>query len=136
MKYTLFLSLFLLALLPVDTLAQSARRYAPFKVDASSNVTVNIADPAVIKKYGPIFKAHGRDVTSTMDWDYVVELILSSNDEDLISEPGVNFNAAEDVFKVELVTPANVERFMKFVQPVVASPQKLEAFLKSYDAKR
>jgi hypothetical protein len=136
MKYALFLSLFLLALLPVDTLAQSARKYAPFKVDASNNVVLNIADPAVIKKYGPIFKAHGRDVTATMDWDYVVELILSSDDEDLVSAPGVNFNVAEDVFKVELVTAANVERFMKFVLPSVASPQKLDAFLKPYDAKK
>jgi hypothetical protein len=134
MKYALSLLFWLLALLTAGTgHAQSSRKYAPFKVDASYNVVLNIADPGVIRKYGPIFRAHRKDVTATMDWDYVVQLILGRDDEDLISEPGVSFNTDEDVYKAELVTTANVERFMKFVLPVVADPKKLEAFLQSYE---
>jgi hypothetical protein len=134
MKYALFLSFCLLAMLPVETgWAKSSGKYAPFTVDASNSAILNIADSAVIRKYGPVFKAHGRDVTATMDWDYVVQLILNRDDEDLASEPGVAFNVAEDVYKVELVTAANVERFMKFVLPIVANPQKLDSLLKYYE---
>lgn len=77
---------------------------------------------------------HQRDPSEAVDWMSLFETIVGMKATDLSISGDLSFDNEDDVVKITSAKKESIDAMMKAVRPIIASPDKLEAFLADYDA--
>ena len=115
--------------------AFAQKGYAPFKYDAEDvMLSMNIKESAWAKKFAPVMQKHHRDPGDVVEWVGVFDIIVGMKDPDLYETGHLTFDSDENIVKISATQTEEADAIMKALRPVIASPDKLDAFLTDFEA--
>lgn len=127
--------LFTIALLCNITMGFAQKAYAPFKYDAEDlTLSLNVKESAWTKKFAPILQKHNRNPADASEWSGLFDIILGLKATDLSISGHITFDSEDDLVKITATDNNEVAAVMDALKPVIATPEKLEAFLADFDA--
>jgi hypothetical protein len=129
---TFFLTVVLLCCITVG-FAQQA--YTPFKYDAENFVlSLNVKASPWTKKFAPVLQKHSRNPKEASEWSGLFDTILGMNATDLYTSGHITIDNEDDLVKITATDNNEVSAVMNVLKSVIATPEKLEAFLAEFDA--
>lgn len=108
-----------------------AGRYAPFVVDSGAvTATLKVKDSPLEDKFAAVFTKHKLNASSPADWLELLGNIAGMQETDLWVANEITFESTEQTIELSAINFDNLEQMVKTLRLTIATPEKLEDFLK------
>ncbi len=130
-----FAAILLLGSTQMSFAQKKGNLYTPFVVDSVAVTAIlKVKNSPLEDQFAAVFKEHKLNAASPEDWQGLLEMIAGMKETDLVISREISFETNEDNVELSAINFDNLEQMVKSLRLVIATPQKVDAFLIDMDS--